>query len=147
DRQVFGLGPVLGQVVQLPGHVVEGILVDLPRDIPGWPDNLRAGDPAFVIDGVVAEHFEVLRLVPGWGLGVGLVKRVGKAHAFDGRLLDAVHVLGGRDAADFEDRRYHVNDVMELVANAADVLDVAGPRYAHALAGAAEVGGDLLGPT
>ena len=41
----------------------------------------------------------------GPGFGVGLIKGVGKADAFDGRLLDAVHVLGGGDAADFEDRR------------------------------------------
>src|SRR5262249_44820063 len=125
---------------------VERVLVYRPRDIPGWPDDFRTGDPALVIDGVVAHHLEVLRLVPGRGLGVGLVERVGKTRAFDGCLLDAVHVLGGGDATDFEDRRHHVNDVMELVADAADIFDVAGPRHAHALARAAEVRGNLLGP-
>ena len=53
---------------------------------------------------------------------------------------------GCADAADFEDGRHDVNDVMELVADAAEVLDVAGPGDAHALPRAAEVRGDLLGP-
>ncbi len=56
-------------------------------------------------------------------------------------------LLGRGNAGDFEDRRHDVNDVMELVADAAQVLDVARPRNAHALPGAAEVRGDLLGPT
>ena len=47
----------------------------------------------------------------------------------------------------FEDRRHDVNDVGELVADAADILDVAGPGDAHALPDAAEVRGDLLEPT
>jgi hypothetical protein len=145
-RHVLELGPVLAQVVQFPGHVVEGVLVDQSEHVPRGTDDFRAGDPALVIDGVVAHHLEVLRLVPGRGLGVGLVEGVSEAHAFDRRLLDAVHRLRGGDAADFEDGRHHVDDVMELVADATDVLDVAGPRHAHALAGAAEVRGDLLGP-
>ena len=80
-----------------------------------------------MIDGVVSHHLEVLRLVPGWGLRVGRVEGVSETRAFDGRLLDAVHELGCGDAADFEDRRHHVDDVMELVADAAGVFDMPGP--------------------
>ena len=82
---VVGLRPVLGQVVEFPRHVVEGILVDRPGDVPRRADHFRAGDPAFVIDGVVAHHLEVLRLVRGRRFGVGLVEGVGEAHAFDRR--------------------------------------------------------------
>ncbi len=80
------------------------------------------------------------------GIGVGLVEGVGEAHAFDGRLRDAVHVFRGTDAAGLKDRRHDVDHVMELVADAARVLDVARPGNAHPLPCAAEVRGDLLGP-
>ena len=49
--------------------------------------------------------------------------------------------------AGFENGRHHVDDVVELIANGADVVDVTGPGDAHALTRAAEVRGDLLGPT
>ena len=45
--------------------------------------------PAFVVDAAVAEHLEVLGLVPLGRLGV--VERVQHADAFDRLLLDAVH--------------------------------------------------------
>ena len=80
---VVRLRPVLAQVVKLPGHVVERILVDRAGDVPGRADDFRAGDPAFVIDGVVAHHLEILRLVLRGRVGVGLVEGVGEAHAFD----------------------------------------------------------------
>ncbi len=80
---VVVLRPVLAQVVELPRHVVEGILVDRPDDLPRRPDHFRAGDPAIVIDGVVAHHLEILRLVRGRRVGVGLIEGVRKAHAFD----------------------------------------------------------------
>ena len=46
----------------------------------------------------------------------------------------------------FEDRRHDVDDVVELGADAALVLDPRGPGDDQAVARAAEVGGDLLGP-
>ena len=98
----------------------------------------RAGDPAIVIDRAVAEHLEVLRLACGGRIGVRLVPGVGHAYAFDRFLGDAVDHHRRRDAGGFEDRRHDVDDVMELGADAARVLDVAGPRHDHALAGAAE---------
>ena len=50
------------------------------------------------------------------------------------------------DAGGFENRRHDVDDVVELRANAARILDVAGPGDDHTLPGAAEEGGHLLGP-
>ena len=50
------------------------------------------------------------------------------------------------NAGGFENRRHDVDDVVELRADAAHILDVAGPRHDHALPGAAEEGGHLLGP-
>ena len=55
-------------------------------------------------------------------------------------------VAGRLDARGFEDRRHDVDDVMELGADATDVLDVAGPRNGHALPGPAEMRRHLLGP-
>ena len=46
----------------------------------------------------------------------------------------------------FKDGGHDVDDVVELRADAADILDVAGPRDGHALTGTAEVRRDLLGP-
>ena len=54
--------------------------------------------------------------------------------------------LGRLDAGGFEDRRHDVDHVMELAADAAHVLDVAGPRNGHALPRSAEMRRDLLGP-
>ena len=79
-------------------------------------------------------------------VGVLLVEGVGDARPFNRRLLDAVHRLGRGDAADFKQRRHHVNHVAELVSNAADVLDVAGPGDTHPLPDAAQMRRDLLGP-
>jgi hypothetical protein len=44
-------------------------------------------------------------------------------------------VSGAGNTRRFEDRRHDVDDVVELVADAAHVLDVAGPGHAHALGG------------
>src|SRR5262249_1320528 len=131
---------------QLPRDIVEGILIDRSHNLPGRPNHLRAGHPTLVIDGVVAHHFEVLRLVPRWHLGVACLEGVGEARSFNRRLFDAVYEFGSGDAGYFEDGRYNVNDMMELVPQGADFLDMARPRHAHALASAAKVRCDLLGP-
>ena len=79
-------------------------------------------------------------------LGVLLVEGVGEAGALDRRLLDAVHRFRGGDAGHFEDGGNDVDDVHELLAQAALVLDAAGPGDGHVLADAAELGGILLEP-
>ncbi len=106
----------------------------------------RRRHPAFVIDGAVAEHLEVLGGVPGGRVGLGLVPGVHHAHAFDGPLFDAVDRIGRRYAGGFEDGRHDIDDMVELVADAAHVLDVAGPGHGHALGRPAEMRRDLLGP-
>ena len=53
---------------------------------------------------------------------------------------------GCANAGDFEDGRHHVDHVHELLAEAALVLDVAGPGNRHALPDAAELRGVLLEP-
>ena len=55
-------------------------------------------------------------------------------------------IFGRADAGRLQDGRHDVDDVVELVADAALVGDHLRPRDRHALAHAAEVRGDLLGP-
>ena len=61
--EVVGLRPVRVGVVQLPDVVVEG---GHDRVVTGGPGRAVLGDrgPALVVDAAVAEHLEVLRLVP-----------------------------------------------------------------------------------
>ena len=85
--QVVRLAPVLAGVVELPDVVVEGrgfLADEQPRRLVP-----RHRGPALVVDAAVAEHLEVLRLVPLGRLGV--VEGVQHADAFDRVLLHAVH--------------------------------------------------------
>ena len=100
--------------------------------------------PALVVDAAVAEHLEVLRLVPLGRLRV--VEGVEHAEAFDRRLLDAVDDRRMRQPGGLEDRRGDVDDVMELAADLALGLDAVGPVHDRAVAGAAPVRRHLLGP-
>ena len=92
--EVIVLGRVLLNVIKLPivpGDHVRGRLgAQLPRE----SHRCRRRQPPVVIDGAIAKHLEVLRRVPGLGVGVRLVPRVHHAHAFDGLLLDAVDRIG-----------------------------------------------------
>jgi hypothetical protein len=134
---------VLVDVVELP--LVAGDNVDSwNRCGPRRSYGCGGGDPAVVVDGAVAEEFEVLRAASRWSLG--LVEGVLHADAFDGALLDSV---------DFDWRWYFggveygwkdVDDVVPLRAHGADIFDLRGPRDDHAVACAAIVRGDLLGP-
>ena len=145
-RSLNSVGHVL-DVIELPivpGDRIRGRLgAQLPREGHGGRGRHH---PPVVIDGTIAEHLEVLRSVPGRGVGVRLVPRVHHAHAFDGALLDAVDRIGRRDAGRFEDGRHDVDDVVELAADAAYVVDVAGPGHGHALGRPAIVRCHLLHP-
>ena len=99
-----------------------------------------------MVDRAVAEHLEVLRGAPGRSVGVRLVPGVGHAHAVHRALLDAVERIRHRDAGRFEDGRNDVDEVVKLAADAAHVVDVAGPRHGHALGRAAVVRRHLLRP-
>jgi len=86
----------------------------------------------------------LLRRVSGRSVGVRLIPRVHRAYPIDGVLLDAVDRVGRRDAGRFEDGRDDVDDVMELAADAAHIIDVGGPGNGHALGRPAEVRCHLL---
>ncbi len=140
--QVVRLAPVLVGVVELPDVVVEGghLLAD---EQPGRLVPRHRG-PALVVDAAVAEHLEVLRLVPLGRLGV--VERVQHADALDGLLLHAVHRDRLGESRRLEDRRRDVDDVVELRAHLALRLDPLRPVHDRAVARAAPVRRDLLGP-
>src|SRR5262245_28922454 len=99
-----------------------------------------------MIDRSGAEHLEVLSQSSAWRLGAVLVPCVRHAYPLDRPLRDAVYRHRLRDACRFEDCRQDVDDVVELVADAARILDPGWPRHAAAVAGAAKVGRHLLGP-
>ncbi len=82
-------------------HVLVGRRAELPRRA----DRLRVGVPAVVINASVAEHLEVLGPVCGGRIGVGLVPRVGHAHALNRLLGDTVDHKGLREAGRLEDGR------------------------------------------
>ncbi len=134
------LGPVVG-CVELPHVVVEGgqLLARLPRG--GVP---RHRGPAPVVDAAVHEHLEVLGLVAL--RGVRLVEGVEHARALERCLLDPVHEARMRQPCCLQDGRGHVDDMGELGAHLALGRDAVGPVDDGAVAGAAPVGGDLLGP-
>ena len=80
-----------------------------------------------MIDSSVGDHLEVLGVAGRGCVGVRLVKGIGHAHAVDWLLLDAVDQLRRFDAGGFEDRGHDVDNVVELSANGADILDVTRP--------------------
>ncbi|MCY1297424.1 hypothetical protein D9M70_468630 [compost metagenome] len=99
-----------------------------------------------MVDRAVSQHLEVLRLVLRRGSGIRLVPCVGQADAFDRLLLDAVDRLRLRDACRLQDRRHDVDEVVELRADTARVVDMAGPGHDHALRRPAEMRRHLLYP-
>ena len=74
------------------------------------------------------------------------VNDAGERAAVHWLLLDSVDRLGLRDAGHVEDRRSHVDDVGELGAQPAGILDAIGPVHDHGIAGPAEVRAHLLAP-
>ena len=138
--EVLRLAPVLSGVVELPDVIVQRRWLFL-RPRVGVPRHRR---PPLMVDATVAEHLEILRLVPLRRLGV--VERVEHADAFDRRLRQTVHRKRFGYAGRFENRRSDVDDVAELRANFALGLDALRPVDDGAVAGAAPVRGDLLGP-
>ncbi len=144
--QVLRLAEVLGQVVELEDLVIEWVGVGRAERFPRRAVDLGRKYPALVIQGPLSKHLEVLRLVPRWYHRILRVESVGEAGTLDGGLFDAVHVLRRGDTGHFQQRRYDVHDVHELLAQGAIVLDAIGPGDAHALADAAEPRSVLLKP-
>ena len=77
---------------------------------------------------------------------LGVVEAVQHAGAFHRRLQHAVDHRRFGEAGGFEDRRGDVDDVGELRTQTTLLLDPVGPVDDRAVAGAAPVRGDLLGP-
>ena len=99
-----------------------------------------------MIQGIIAEHLEILGAVVRRLIGIRLVESIGKAGAFDRALGDAIHDRGLADIRHLQNGRHDVDHMGELVADAALVGDDLWPGNRHALPGAAEVGRYLLGP-
>ena len=116
--------------------------------VPWRPYRHRAVHPAVVVQALHAQHLEILgavarrRVEPA---GV-VVEGIGEANTLDRLLCDAVDLDRRRDAGELEQRRHDVDDVVELPADAALVLDLGRPGDRHAVLGPAEEGRDLLGP-
>ena len=144
--EVLGLAEILVQVVELEHLVVEWIGIGRAKGFPGCAVHLGAQQPAFVIQRPLAEHLEILGFVPGGRLGVLRVKGVGEAYALDRRLFDAVHRLGSIDAGDLQQGGHDIDDMHELLAQAALVLDSLRPGDHHALPHTAEPRGVLFEP-
>ena len=139
--EIIGLREVLVDFVEFPWCFI-GIpvaAIRLPRDEGG-----TRGHPSVVIETAVAEEFEVLGLAKAGSFGV--VKGEGEADSFHRLLLHAVQFSRSSDSAELVEGRDDVDDVEELRAQAAFVLDAGGPGDDHGVARAAEVAGDLLGP-
>ena len=102
------------------------------------------GHEAVVVDAPVAHHLEVLGAT--FAGRVGIAERIAHRGALDRHLPDSVYPGRRLDAGRLQDGRRQVDDVVELGTQPSGVGDPAGPRDGQAVAGAAEVGGDLLHP-
>src|SRR5262249_21201684 len=135
------LREVLVDVVEFPLLLI-GIEAG-PHGLPGWEGD-RGRHPAVMVNATCAGHLETLSVSAA--LALGIVERVGEADAFDRLLRDAVKFHRRGDPAYVVQGGCHVDNVEELVAEAAPVLDPGRPGNDHRVADAAEVAGDLLGP-
>ncbi len=105
---------------------------------------LGGGHPTIVIDGPVAEDFEVLPLTHG--RGVRVVESGEERDPIERLLLHAVDGLGSGQLRGFQNRGNDIDDMGELGADATLVFDAGGPRDNHGVARAAQVGGHLFHP-
>ena len=137
--EVGGHAEVFLDVVQLPCVLGKPVL-----DLSPWLEVHGAGEPAVEVDTTVAEHLEVLDLVPIGRLGV--VPGVDHAGTFDGALRRAVDDTRLRQSSGLEDGRHDVDHVMPLAAHFTLPFDPLWPVDDHGVSGAAVVGGHLLGP-
>src|SRR5262245_36322236 len=99
-----------------------------------------------MIESAIAEHLEVLGVLLTWIVGVLTTESIGQTHALDWLLGHAVRHGWFGDAHDLKDRRQNIDGVMELGTDLAGVFNALGPGDDHAIARAAEMRGDLLGP-
>ena len=143
---VSGLAEVGVQVVKFEHLVVERVGIGCAEGLPRRAVHLGAEQPALVIQRPLAHHLKILGLVVRRFLGIFRIKCIGEAGPLDRRLFDTVNGFGRGNAGDFKYSRHHIDDVHELLAQAAFVLDVTSPGYRHVLANAAKLRGILLEP-
>src|SRR5262249_22671281 len=93
-----------------------------------------------------AKHLKVLSYPPSRRAGAVLIPGIRHAHAFDRLLHNAVDHDRLRETGSLKDRRYDVDVMMELIADASGILESGRQGHGHAIAGAAKMGGHLLGP-
>ena len=104
----------------------------------------RHGGPPLVVNAAVAEHLEVLRLMPIRRLC--LVERIEHAYPFDRLLLYPVYRDRLRQPRRLEDGRRNIDDMVELPTHLALGSDSLRPVHDRPVARPAPVRGDLLGP-
>ena len=104
----------------------------------------RHRGPALVVDAAIAEHLEVLSLVP-FGSG-GSVEGIQHADAFDGLLLHAVDGDRLGETSGFENCRCDVDHMVKLRAELSLAFDSLRPVDDGAITRATPMGCDLLGP-
>src|SRR5205823_14951385 len=134
------------KIVKLQHLVVQRIRIRWTKGFPWRAIHLGAEEPAFMVQRPLAHHFEVLGRMARWHLGILRIERVSEARAFDRLLLYSVDNFGGTDAGSLEDGRHDVDDVHELLAQAALVLYSRRPRHHHVLVDASKRRGVLLEP-
>ena len=144
--EVVELGIVFRDVVELP--IVAGLEVGqlARRQEPRGSGRRGRRDPAVVVDRAIADHLEILGVAFRRRVGVRLVEGVGHAHPFDRLLRDAVDCRRRLDARSLENGRNDIDDVVELTADSANVIDMVGPGNSQTLTRAAEMRRHLLGP-
>ena len=140
-RHIIGFGEILGRVVKLP-CVFAGIpgRVVPPGSRPWGQRSKDSGDPAILIQRTAAVVFEIL-LGPDRG-GIRVAERRQQADAVDRVLLDPVHHLGRRDVEHIVDRWCDVDDMAELAAHLAVMLDRSGPVDDHGVARSTKMRGN-----
>src|SRR5262245_60878825 len=94
-----------------------------------------ARQPAIVINGAVAEDFEILRGVPALHRRVG--EGVGHADALDRSLGRAVDTLGLGQTCSLQDGWSDIDNVMPLGPYFTLRGDLLGPMHHHPVAGSA----------
>src|SRR5207248_11210482 len=139
---VVRLAPVPSRVVQLPDVIIKGWDF-FTNEQPGCLVPRHRG-PALVVDAAVAEHLEVLRLMAFSRIGV--VERVQHADTLDGALLNSINRHWLRESCRLENSRCDIDDVVKLPTHLTLGRNAFGPVYDGAIARAAPVRSDLLGP-
>src|SRR5438067_13868879 len=103
-----------------------------------------ARDPAVMVNGAVTKHLEVLGCMPV--LSFRIIKSINHRRSVKRKLLGAVHHLRKRQTRSLKHSRCNIYYVAKLWADLTFSFDSFGPMHYHAVAGAAPMRSNLLGP-